>query len=150
MNRKFETFAAVALLMGMAALMGGCKKCECENNNGGGGTPPSTINCSGTNVVNTSCVQFTDKWESLDNGCEHDMQVKILCVSDSDTNRLELDGMCIKEFYGQEETEVTKTIENGSHRILCYTVGTTDTVVNVTFEQNENGCVNNWTSHVNL
>ena len=151
MNRKFKTIAAAVLLLVMASMIGGCKKCECENNNGNGGTQPVTPTVSGgTNVVNTDCVRFTDKWKSLDNGCEHDMQVKLLCVSDADTNRLELDGTCIKEFYGQEEAEVTKTVENGSHRILCYTVGTTDTVVNVTFEQDETGRVNSWTSHVNL
>jgi hypothetical protein len=150
MSREFKTIAAVALLMGMAALMGGCKKCECENNNGGGGTtPPSSISYSGTNVVNSNCVQFIDKWKSLENGCEHNMHVKLSCASDSDTSRLELDGNCIKEFYGTNEVQVTKTIENGSHRILCYTLGVANSVVDVTFDQDENGRVNNWTSLVN-
>ena len=174
MNRKFKTIAVAVLLMSVAFLIGGCKKCECNDrcqckdncgcktNEGScqyecgcdDGVPPPpvpiVVTYSGTNAVNTNCVQFTDKWKALENGTEHAMQVKLLCVNDADTNRLELDGTCIKEFYGQEEAEVTKIVENGSHRILCYTVGTTDTVVNVTFEQDENGRVNNWNTHIHL
>lgn len=148
MNRKFKTITGVVLLMSVVLLMGDCKKCECGNDNGGGESNPANT-FSGTNVVNSNCVQFTDKWKSSGNGFEHNMLVKLSCVSDVDTSRLEFDGICIKEFYGTNEVQVTNNVENGSHRILCYTVGTTDTVVNVSFEQNQNG-VNNWTSNIHL
>lgn len=145
MNRRFRTIAAAVLLLGVASLVGGCKKCECENGNGGGGSNSSS-NISGTIAVNNNCVQFIDNWISKGNSYEHKMQVKLSCVSDSDTSYLEFDGTRIKEFYGHDDVEVTKNVENGSHRILCYTVGTNDTVVNVTFEQNNNGV----TTHINL
>lgn len=134
MNRKFRTIAVAVLLLGVASLVGGCKKSL------------APFGLSGKNLVNTSCVQFADLWKSAGPGFEHKMQVKLLCVSDADTNRLELDGTCIKEFYGHDEIEVTRTVANGNHRILCYTVGTTDTVVNITFEQENNSI--NWTSHI--
>ena len=136
MNRKFRTIAVAVLLLGVASLVGGCKKCTCGNDDGGGGSPINTTT-SGENKVETNCVQFTDN-----------MLVKLLCVSESDTSRLELDGACINEFCGTQG-QVTKIVANGSHRILCYTVGTTDTVVNVSFEQNQNG-VTNWTSNIHL
>lgn len=136
MNRKIRTIA-VAVLLGMASLTGCCKQ-----------TPiPQTS--EGTNSASANCVEFTDNWKSSANGCEHNMKVKLLCVSDADTSRLELDGTCIKEFYGSNEVNVTKHVENGSHRILCYTLGAMDTVVNVTFKQ-EDGIVNYWNSNINI
>ncbi len=149
MNRKFRTVAAAVLLLGVASLMGGCKKCECESGNGNGNGNGNGGSYSVTYSANNNCVKFTDKIYSSGKGFEHKMQVKLSCVSDNDTSRLELDGTCIKEFYGTNEVQVTKSVENGSHRILCYTVGTTDTVVNVSFEQNQNG-VTNWTSNIHL
>ena len=137
MNRKFRTVVAVVLLLGMDFLTGCCKQTP---------IPPTS---EGTNSANAICVKFTDKWKTSGNGCEHNMQVKLLCVSDADTSRLEVDGTCIKEFYGTNEVNVTKHVENGSHRILCYTLGTMDTVVNVTFKQ-ENGSVNSWNSNINI
>ncbi len=135
MKRKYRTIAAAVLLIGITAMMGSCKQ-----------TP---ISSKGTNNADTNCVKFTDEWETSGNGCDHNMLLKLLCVSDADTSRLEIDGICIKEFYGTNEVNVTKHVENGSHRILCYTLGTMDTVVNVTFKQ-VNGSINYWNSNINI
>ena len=136
MNRKIRTIASAALLLGLVSLVGCCKT-------------TITTQSEGEKSASNSCVEFTDKWKTSGDGCEHTMEVKMLCVSDTDTSCLELDGACIKEFYGTNEVKVTKHVENAIHRIFCYTLGTMDTVVNVSFKQDENG-VTDWNSNINI
>ena len=145
MNRRIKTIAATVLLFLVASLMSNCEKYKDPNDTI---LVPDTL----TNNISNNCIIFSDTCIHLENVFRHNMTVKSLCVSDSDTSHLELDGICIKEFYGTEEAQRTITIENGSHRILCYTVGTTDTVLTVTFDQNENGIswTNNTNIHINL
>lgn len=135
MNRKFRTVAAAVLLLGMASLMECCKKCECENGNDSGGGSNIEGVYTKTNFTCSTCAQFTDSLQLSGNGVNHNMRIKLFCVSDNDTSYLELDGTRIKEFNGYDSGWVPKYIAHGTHRILCYTLGTMDTVVDVTFSQ---------------
>lgn len=148
MNRRIKTIAASVLLLVVASLVGSCKKCDCGNCEGCNDTIPTPNPLPLIHKIANNYIIFSDTCIQLENGLRHTMTVKSLCVSDSDTSRLELDGNCIKEFYGTEEAKVTKDIENGSHRIVCYTVGTTDTVLNATFDQNGNNI--SWTDNADI
>ena len=125
MNRKFRTIVAAVLLIGVASLVGGCKK------------GPNSYS------TGTSRAKFTDEYKKAGDGFDHNMRVELYCVSDDDMSCLELDGTRIKEFFGRDSGSVTKNVPHGKHQILCYTLGTMDTIVNVSFEQNKEG-VYNW------
>ena len=142
MNRKFRTIGVVVLLLGVASLMGGCKKCECGNGNDSGGGSNIEGVYTKTNFTCSTCAQFTDSLKLSGNGVNHNMRVELSCVSDTDTSYLELDGTQIKEFNGCDSGWVTKYVAHGTHQILCYTLGSMDTVVNMTFTQNSNAI--NW------
>ncbi len=135
MKSRLRTIAAAVLLLGVASLAGGCKKCECENGNGSGGGSNIEGVYTKTNFTCSTCAQFTDSLKLSGNGVNHNMRVELSCVSDTDTSYLELDGTQIKVFNGCDSGWVPKYVAHGTHHILCYTVGSMDTVVDVTFSQ---------------
>ena len=125
MNRKIRTISAAILLLGVASLVGSCKK--------------------NTFSTATNKAKFTDEYKKASNGFDHKMRVELYGVSDDDMSCLELDGTRIKEFYGSDSDWVTKNVPHGTHYVLCYTLTTMDTVVNITFEQDKRG-VNKWST----
>jgi hypothetical protein len=121
MNRKskLKTIVMVVLLFGVASLMGSCKKGQYSNMTNG--------------------AKFTDEYKKAGNGFDHKMRVELDYIFDDGMSCLELDGTKIKSFYGCDSDWVTKNVPHGKHQVLCYTLGTMDTLVNVFFEQDKNG-----------